>query len=363
MSDGHVYAVASGKGGVGKTTTAVNLGAAFVDAGREVIVVDVDLGMANLADFLDLEAVEGTLHDVLAGDAAIDAAITAAPGGFDVVLGSQDIEAFGEADPAKLNTVVPTLRERYDVVLLDGGGGLSHDMTVPLGLADDVIVVSTPTEASITNAIKTIDLIERLDTNLAGLVVTRIGGAGRATPEEVGDQVGLSVLGSVPEDGAIQMSADEGTPLVAIDRDSPAAQAYREIAYGILDEPLPRDWAGEEPDPMGGSTRSESSVEEASRTDDPDPAEPEIDEAEGAAPDTDDSEPAETASESAIEESDRPHEGIADRLESMEDRQAEDSESADVVDVSPGPESESEEEEARDGGGSFLSRLFGGLFG
>lgn len=358
MSDGHVYAVASGKGGVGKTTTAVNLGAAFVDAGREVIVVDVDLGMANLADFLDLEAVEGTLHDVLAGDAAIDAAITAAPGGFDVILGSQDIEAFGEADPAKLNTVVPTLRERYDVVLLDGGGGLSHDMTVPLGLADDVIVVSTPTEASITNAIKTIDLIERLDTNLAGLVVTRIGGAGRATPEEVGDRIGLSVLGSVPEDGAIQMSADEGTPIVAIDRDSPAAQAYREIAYGILDEPLPRDWAGDQPGPMDDSAPSGSSIETTPEPDEPDPAESEPAEA---APGSGEPEPAETEPDSAAEGSDRPHEGIADRLESMEDRQAEDSESADVVDVSPGPETEPEDEEEERG--SFLSRLFGGLFG
>lgn len=360
MSDGHVYAVASGKGGVGKTTTAVNLGAAFVEAGRAVIVVDVDLGMANLADFLELESVEVTLHDVLAGDAAIDDAIMAAPGGFDVVLGSQDIEAFGEADPAKLNTVVPTLRERYDIVLLDGGGGLSHDMTVPLGLADDAIVVSTPTEASITNAIKTIGLIERLDTNLAGLIVTRIGGAGRATPEEVGDRIGLSVLGSVPEDGAIQMSAAKGTPIVAIDRDSPAAQAYREIAYGILDEPLPRDWVGDQPGPMGESTGSESSTE---TTPESDPAEPEPAESEPpeAAPGSDESEPAEPEPETGVEESDRPHEGIADRLESMEDRTEDDSDSADVVDVSPGPETEPEDETNERG--SFLSRLFGGLFG
>ncbi|MFW5965446.1 MAG: P-loop NTPase [Halodesulfurarchaeum sp.] len=268
MTDGNVYAVASGKGGVGKTTTAVNIGAAVAEADGSVVVVDVDLGMANVGDVLAVSATEATLHDVLAGDAPLEAAIESAPGDVDVVLGSEDIEDFGRADPAKLREIIETLRETYDVVILDGGGGLSHDMTVPLGLADGVVLVVTPTEASMTNAAKTRELIERLGGRIEGLVVNRIGGAGRTTPEAVGDRLGERVLGAVPEDGAVAVSTDEGTPLVTIDRQSPAAQSFREIGYGLIDEPLPRDW-GEEGDSEGAVSEIDDGPAESGTDEEP----------------------------------------------------------------------------------------------
>ncbi|MFP4530351.1 MAG: P-loop NTPase [Halodesulfurarchaeum sp.] len=402
MTEGHVYAVASGKGGVGKTTTAVNLGAAFVEAGRSVVVVDVDLGMANLEDFLDVDAVPVTLHDVLAGDESIDDAILAAPGDFDAVFGSPGIEAYGRADPANLRSVVEDLRERYDVVVLDGGGGLSHDVTVPLGLADGVLLVTTPADAAITNAEKTRDLVERIGGTIEGLIVTRIGGAGRAMPETVSDRIDSSVLGAVPEDGAIQMSMDEGTPIVAIDRESPAAQSYREIAYGLLGEPLPRDWVDESDDPVGASVAADTSDESPAQ--DPPESGPE----EGAEPSPVDEVTAESdeAAAEAEDAADSPTAGIAERLETMEDEPAVDGEKAgepeaggeppgadvvaaesddegetgadletaddetsetdaadrDAVDVVPGPTKSTSDDSEDSSGGSFIARLFGGLF-
>ncbi|MDZ7849603.1 MAG: P-loop NTPase [Halodesulfurarchaeum sp.] len=407
MTEGHVYAVASGKGGVGKTTTAVNLGAAFVEAGRSVVVVDVDLGMANLGDFLDVGSVETTLHDVLAGEASIDEAVVSAPGDFDAVVGSPGLEDYGRADPANLRGVVDDLRERYDVVVLDGGGGLSHDVTVPLGIADGVIVVTTPADAAITNAELTTELVERIGGTVEGMIVTRIGGAGRATPEVVSDRLDLSVLGAVPEDGAIQMSMDEGTPLVSIDRESPAAQSYREIAYSLLGEPLPRDWVEESEDPVGTSVPADPAPESSEpasgettpegTADSPAVETPAAESAEPAGTDLDDAEPEDT-----------PAAGIAERLETMEDEPAGDEATAgesdaggapptedvvavesgddgetradldtgedetngtddgdrDDVDVVPGPtKSTSEDAGDSSGGGSFIARLFGGLFG
>lgn len=426
MTDGNVYAVASGKGGVGKTTTAVNLGAAFVEAGRSVVVVDVDLGMANLEDFLAAEPGAATLHDVLAGDASIEEAIVPAPGEFDVVFGSPDIEAYGRANPAKLGDAVESLRERYDVVLLDGGGGLSHDVTVPLGLADGIILVTTPSDAAITNVEKTKALVERLDGSIEGVIVTRIGGAGRATPEVVSDRIDVSVLGAVPEDGAIQMSMDEGTPLVSIDRESPAAQSYREIAYGLLGEPLPRDWAEESENPVGATVGGGPDLDEpesaaaddpaesetASATgeqDDPAAAEP-VAEGDGDPADDAEDDPAASgesadlvaaeADDGALEDmngsaaeledtqdvtdaeldeeptagdasDERPAAGIADRLESMEGEETVDSEAASgsASDAPPGSasaaatEATDSAEQKEPEGGSFIMRLFGGLFG
>lgn len=269
MADPQVVAVASGKGGVGKTTSAVNLGAAFVEAGRSVVVVDLDLGMANLGDFLDVEEPAATLHDVLSGDAEIEECVVEAPGGVDIVFGSTDIEAFGRADPAGMRAVVDILTTGYDVVVLDTGGGLSHDSTLPLGLADGVILVSTAEEAAVNNTEKTRGLVDRLGGTVAGVIVTRIGGAAPGTIDDVTATIDGRLLGSVPEDSAVPQSAAAGVPLVAQDRDSPAAQAYREIAYTILDEPLPRDWAIGAEDDAPATDPVEEAESEAPQVDEP----------------------------------------------------------------------------------------------
>ena len=75
---GHVYALASGKGGVGKTTSTINLGAALRAAGHDTVVVDADLAMANLGAMVDVLS-GPTLHDVLAGAAALHAALVWLP--------------------------------------------------------------------------------------------------------------------------------------------------------------------------------------------------------------------------------------------------------------------------------------------
>lgn len=252
MTDATVYAVASGKGGVGKTTTAVNLGASFANAGRSTVVVDLDLGMANLADFLDATPAGPNLHDVLAGDATLDDAISHAGSNLDVIFGSEALADFAKADPTRIRNHLVTLRERYDVIVLDSGGGLSHDTALPLGLADEVLLVSTVETPAIANAKKTIDLVERLDGRLEGLVLTRIGGGEASDPTTIADSLGLRLVGAVPEDSTVKRSASAGEPLHAFDPDCPAAQAYREMAYDLLDEPLPMN--------VGGGTGSSGSA-------------------------------------------------------------------------------------------------------
>ena len=243
---GRAFAVASGKGGVGKTTTAVNLAAAATEAGRSVVLVDYDLGMANLGDVLDVEASTPTLHDVLAGDADPLDTPREAPGGFDAVVGGTDIEDFGRADPAKLRDVVGVLREKYDVVIVDTGGGLSHDTTVPLGVADDVILVSTPTAAALENTGKTSDLVERLDGAVLGVVFTRVGGGGQVDTSNADDELDVDVLGTIPEDQSVPESAAAGEPVVEHAPESPAAQSYRELGYELLDESVPLSFRDEE---------------------------------------------------------------------------------------------------------------------
>jgi septum site-determining protein MinD len=239
MSSGRVFAVASGKGGVGKTTTAVNVASVVAEADRSVVLVDYDLGMANVGQVLDVEDPAGvTLHDVLAGDAKPLDAVSAAPGDFDVVVGGTDIEDFGRADPSKLRGVADALRSEYDVTIVDTGGGLSHDTTVPLGLADETVLVSTRQAAALENTAKTRDLVERVGGTVRGLVVTRVSGSDVADDEAVA-ALDVDILGSIPEDGRVADSEHAGEPLVSFAPESPAAVAYRELGYELLGESPP----------------------------------------------------------------------------------------------------------------------------
>jgi septum site-determining protein MinD len=258
MSD-TVYAIASGKGGVGKTTTAINLGAMLADRGHSVVVVDTDLGMANLADFLDFEIETPTLHEVLAGEADFEDAISRAPGGIEVLPSATDIEAFVKSDPANLQRVVASLREEYDYVLLDTGAGVSYDTLVPLSLADGVLLVATPDVASVRDTAKTGELAERVESDVRGAVLTQRS-SDVLNADDVEKTLGAEVLGVVPQDEAVPMGIDAGRPLAAFAPNAPAGQAYRDLAAVLTGEADPdpelEQVADEEADPADGSVSS-----------------------------------------------------------------------------------------------------------
>lgn len=214
-----MYAVAGGKGGVGKTTTTLNLAAAFAATGADTVVVDADLGMTNLGALLAIEP-DHSVHDVLAGQASVDAALIEGPEGVDVLAGSRSIDAYDRADPAELRGVFERLRETHDVVLADTGAGLSHASLVPYGLADGVVLVTTDDAVAATDTAKTAEMVRQVDGTVLGTVVTRVDDGDDAV--ETADDVGEPLLGSVPD--APEIAGDE--PLVATAPDSDVAAAY-----------------------------------------------------------------------------------------------------------------------------------------
>jgi septum site-determining protein MinD len=226
---GRVYAVASAKGGVGKTTLTANLGVTLAAAGLDVAVVDADLGMPNLARLVGVSPDGATLHDVLAGDAEPLDAVYEGPEGVAVVPGDGTLDAYAAVDPRALRTVVDALAA-YDVVLLDTGAGLSHDTVLPLGLADSVVLVSTPSPDAFGDTKKTKQLADHLDVPVAGLVVTRLDREGVDT-DGMASHLGVPLLGVVPED---PLDADSTGGLAATrDADSTVAAAYRALAASV----------------------------------------------------------------------------------------------------------------------------------
>ncbi|WP_436936172.1 MinD/ParA family ATP-binding protein [Halovenus marina] len=223
---GYVCTIAGGKGGVGKTTTAVNLGVALEDRGYDTVVIDADLGMANLGEMLELDH-DRSLHEILAGDSTVSEALTDAQGGLTTVPGEQSLEAFAEADPAKLRKVTKTLKNAYDIVLIDTGAGLSHETTVPLGLADGIVLVTTPDDVAINDTKKTADLAERVDGTVLGAIISRV--TADTDVAAVTERLDMPMLGIVPED--VDATRDE--PLVLNSPESNATAAYTQLAESL----------------------------------------------------------------------------------------------------------------------------------
>jgi septum site-determining protein MinD len=206
---GYVCTIAGGKGGVGKTTTAVNVGAALEERGYDTAVVDADLGMANLGAMLGVEY-DNSLHEILAGNATVSEGLTDAQGGVTVIPGEQSLEAFAEADPAKLRKVIKTLRN-------------SHETTVPLGLADGILLVTTPDDVAVADTVKTAELAGRVDGEILGGIVCRV--TRNTDVESIVERFEFPTLGVIPVD----LDATENEPLVLNSPDSEAADAYRQL--------------------------------------------------------------------------------------------------------------------------------------
>jgi len=223
-----VYAIASAKGGVGKTTTTANLGATLAETGADVVVIDGDIGMANLGAALGVTPTGSTLHDVLADEAEPRAAAYEGPAGLTVVPGDTSLDSFAAADPQRLERVVEAFVDA-DFILIDVGAGVSHETSVPLSVSDAAVLVSTAERDALVDTEKTRQLTERLGGVVAGAVITRTD---EATPidEVVSRILTASVLTTIPDDEAVRESIAVGEPLVSYAPHSEAAAAYRELA-------------------------------------------------------------------------------------------------------------------------------------
>ncbi|WP_152042594.1 P-loop NTPase [Salinigranum salinum] len=240
MADGSVFAIAGAKGGVGKTTTSINLSAVLAEMGHSVLLVELDIAMANVGDFLDLDVrledgEDPTLHDVLAGTASVASATYEAPGGFDVVPSGTTLEGFSRADIDRAPAVVAHARARYDVVVLDTGAGLGSETVLPLSLADETILVSSPRVASVRDTKKTRNLVRHVDGTVAGVVFVKSGSGRSPGVERIAEFLAVDLLGHVPEDPAVASAQDIGRPVVVAASDSAAAKAYGALGSRIHD--------------------------------------------------------------------------------------------------------------------------------
>jgi flagellar biosynthesis protein FlhG len=254
---GKVVAVTSGKGGVGKTFVSANLAAALAKRGLRVLVLDADLGLANLDVVLNLYP-KVTLHDVFQGKAKLDDAIVKAPGGFSVLLAGSGMVEYSRLTPEVRNeflNIMSGLVPRFDIVLLDTGAGISDVVLFAVSLASEVIVVATPEPTSLTDAYATIKvLVGQQKRQTIRMVINQTArlGDGRAitvqlqqvldrfVTTEPGRPIKLVHMGDIPADTAVRQAIMRRQLLVQSAPGCPASLAITQLAQKIQETVIPR---------------------------------------------------------------------------------------------------------------------------
>jgi flagellar biosynthesis protein FlhG len=254
---GKVVAVTSGKGGVGKTFVSANLAAALAKRGMRVLVLDADLGLANLDVVLNLYP-KTTLHDVFTGKAKLEDAIIKAPGGFSVLLAGSGMVEYSRLTPEVRNeflNIMTGLVPHYDIVLLDTGAGISDVVLFAVSLASEVIVVATPEPTSLTDAYATIKvLVGQQKRQVIRMVINQTArlGDGRAITvqlqqvldrfvvTEPGRPIKLVHMGDIPADPTVRQAVMRRQLLVQTAPGCPASLAVTQLAQKIQETVIPR---------------------------------------------------------------------------------------------------------------------------
>jgi flagellar biosynthesis protein FlhG len=242
-----LLAITSGKGGVGKTLLSANLAAALARQGERVLVIDADLGLANLDVVLNLQP-RTTLHEVFTGEATLEEAVVDAPGGFQVLLAGSGLIEYSRLTPPvreQLAQLIDTVRPRYDRVLIDTGAGLSDIVLYAVSLADEVLVIATPEPTALADAYATVKVLALQQGRTRPMLVvnqTQRRGEGQHVAVQFqlvldrfvrrpdGETVTLQPLGDIPLDPTVRQAVQKRQLLVLTYPGSDAARAIDDIA-------------------------------------------------------------------------------------------------------------------------------------
>jgi flagellar biosynthesis protein FlhG len=241
-----VISVTSGKGGVGKTHVVANLALALCHLNRRVLILDADLGLANMDVMLGLNP-RYTIHHVLRGEKRLEEVIVSAPGGFKLLPAASGIQELTELDSAQrlcLLSELDSIQDRFDVLLIDTAAGISSNVMYFNFAAMEKIVVVTNEPTSLTDAYA---LIKVLTNNYHQKRFKVLVNAARSAAEAsriyrhlclVVDQFlgspSLDYLGWIPYDKMVHAAIRQQQAVLQRYPDTPASKSLMELARTLL---------------------------------------------------------------------------------------------------------------------------------
>ena len=244
-----VITVTSGKGGVGKSNTAINLAIQFRQMGQRVIILDADFGLANI------EIMFGTvprhnLCDLIYQGKNIKDIITWGPGGVGFISGGSGIAGLSNLSREYLIYIIQNLAELdaiADIVIVDTGAGISDAVLEFLVASGEIILVTTPEPTSITDSYSLLKALNRhsrfsSETSQIKVMANKVDSKeeGKALFTKLNAVVArylklpISYLGSVPQDSHLNQAVMQQTPVSLANPNAKSAKAYQEIAQVLM---------------------------------------------------------------------------------------------------------------------------------
>ncbi|MBP5304256.1 MAG: MinD/ParA family protein [Lachnospiraceae bacterium] len=244
-----VITVTSGKGGVGKSSVAVNLAIAFAKQGRRVIILDADFGLANVEVMLGVRPTSN-LADLMFRNKSIKDIITEGPDGIGFISGGsgiQEMTNLSKEQLINLSARLTELDELSDIIIIDTGAGISDAVMEFVMASSEVLLVATPEPTSITDAYALLKTLNKKTSfvkehSKIQLIANRVG-----DPDEglelynklslvVGKflDISISYLGSVPKDNLMVKSVMMQKPVMALYPESQAARSFENLASKML---------------------------------------------------------------------------------------------------------------------------------
>ena len=224
-------AVTSGKGGVGKTNFSANLALTLARSGKRVILLDADLGLANLHVLFGVSPAYRLEH-VIRGEKALSEILCPVAEGVSLIAGGSGVSELAnltETERRRFVTSLSALDAQADIILIDTGAGLSKNVLAFVLAAEEVILITTPEPTAIADAYGTIKVVTRESSSPRLRLVVNMAATGKeatATAERLRMvcrrflEYELEILGSIPVDAAIPRSVRAQRPVLL---DNPAA--------------------------------------------------------------------------------------------------------------------------------------------
>jgi len=250
-----VIAVASGKGGVGKTNVSVNLGIALSKQGNRVLLMDADMGLANVDIMLGLQT-QYNLSHVLDGEKTLQDVIVEGPGGLKVIPAASGVRRMAQLSALENAGIINAFSElngELDVLIIDTAAGIADSVISFCRASQEVVVVVTDEPASITDAYALVKVLSR-DYQLSQFRLlanmSRTPAHGRQLYEKFAKvceqflDVSIDYLGTVPFDHDLREAVQKQVPVTVYRPNSIAAKAFQGMAQKIEGWPVSRGVTG-----------------------------------------------------------------------------------------------------------------------
>jgi len=234
-----VISFVSGKGGVGKTTTAINVAQALFDSGKKVLLIDANVTTPNVGLHYSVKASASSLHEVLSGRIGIEKVVYKTETGLMIIPGGLNFDNLKSKIKRSLSSILLSLMDKFDYIIIDAGAGLGFESQMAMKASEEVVLVTNPDLPAITDALRAKKLAEDLRVNLLGVVLNKKTGLDFDLKDQnIIDFLELPIIGEIPFDIHIPKSIKERVPVIISYPKSKAAKAYKKLVNNITHEEL-----------------------------------------------------------------------------------------------------------------------------